>query len=64
MKHITFAIYQQMPIACEGNDDIRHIKVVNIRARASKKDITCRAEKVAAYLSRRLNSHAQVWNIA
>lgn len=62
MKRITFALYPVMPVACEGNDDPRHIRVVRISARANE-HIALRAQKVADWLSRRLDCYAQVWDI-
>lgn len=63
MKRITFAIYVNAPIACEGNDDPKQIRVVNIHTDTSE-CIIFRAQKVAEWLARRSSCYVQVWDIA
>lgn len=63
MKLVTFALYPQYPISCEGNDDPAQIRALTLQAHASE-HIQEKAERVAAKIAQRYSCHAQVWDIA
>ncbi len=60
---VTFAIYDEAPIACQGNDDQRKIRVLRNRLHAGA-DLHARALEGAVTLAALLGLYVQVWDVA
>ena len=60
---VTFAIYDEAPIACQGDDDQARIRIVTVTI-----PVDINFESVAArhaiVLGASLSAHAQVWDVA
>ena len=58
---VIFAIYDEAPIACQGDDDRKRIRVV--KDRLAGDDIRGDALRLSVALSAAHGSHVQVWDI-
>lgn len=60
---VTFAIYDEAPIACQGNDDQRKIRVLSKRIEDGS-DVQARALACAIAMMRASGAYVQVWQVA
>lgn len=58
---VTFAVYDDVPIACQGDDDQGKIRVVTQRLEGG--DIHAAALRLSVALGTARGSHVQVWDI-
>lgn len=58
---VIFAVYDEAPIACQGDDDRKKIRVVTDRLTGN--DIRGDALRLSVALSAAHGSHVQVWDI-
>jgi hypothetical protein len=58
---ITFAIYDDTPIACQGDDDQRKIRVTTRQLAGD--DIDAAALRMSVALGAADDSHVQVWHV-
>ena len=59
---VTFAIYDEVPIACQGDDDQSRIQVIRSSVSAGS-DIHRAAQQMAMNLGKEHDVHVQVWDV-
>lgn len=59
---VTYAMYDEAPIACQGDDDQSRIQVITHYV-DSKIDIHAEAQKRAISMSKAHGKHVQVWEV-
>lgn len=59
---VTYAMYDETPIACQGNDDQRKIRVIT-DCLTEKVDVHAEALSHSVALSQSCGAYVQVWDI-
>lgn len=59
---VTYAMYDETPIACQGNDDRSKIQVIKDRV-DSRAEIHSEALKRSVAMSKAHGKHVQVWDV-
>jgi hypothetical protein len=60
---VTFAIYDETPIACQGNDDGGKIQVVRKRLQTGE-DLLTRALRQSLAMAAQRGTYVQVWEVS
>jgi hypothetical protein len=58
---VTFAVYDDTPIACQGDDDHRKIRVITRQLAGD--DIDAAALRMSVVMGAVDDSHVQVWHV-
>jgi predicted aconitase with swiveling domain len=59
---VTFAIYDEAPIACQGDDDIKKVRVIKDRFIAGH-DVHGDALRLSVVMGAECGSYVQVWDV-
>lgn len=59
---VTFAIYDEAPIACQGDDDIKKVRVIKDRFIAGH-DVHGDALRLSVAMGAECGSYVQVWDV-